>query len=258
MTPPELRNPFKQAMIEKRPQIGLWLSRANPSLAELSATTGFDWLLIDGEHTPNTLDSVLGHLQAIAAYPGVNPVVRVVENDTARIKQLLDVGAQTLLVPMIDTPEQARQAVAAVRYPPRGVRGVGSGGARASRWSLHGDYLDRADDEICLLIQAETPAALANLEALCEVEGVDGVFIGPSDLSASMGHRGRPEHPDVQAAIEDGLRRIVAAGKAPGILTGNPALARRYLELGACFVAVGIDVLLYAKAARALSAEFRA
>ncbi|AVJ28213.1 aldolase/citrate lyase family protein [Achromobacter spanius] len=248
-------NPFKTALAERQAQVGLWLSMADPYLAEVSATAGFDWLLIDGEHAPNDLRGTLAALQSVAPYRA-QPVVRVVAGDTALIKQMLDIGAKNLLVPMVDTAEQARALVAATRYPPLGMRGVGSAVGRASRWSARDDYLDVADDEICLLVQAETVQALSNLEAICEVPGVDGVFIGPADLAASMGHRGRPGHPDVQAAIERAMRIIIERGKSAGTLTSDPALARRYLDLGCTFVAVGVDVLLYANSARRLAASF--
>jgi len=248
-------NPFKQALRDKRAQIGLWLSAASPYLSEVSATAGFDWLLIDGEHAPNTLQTTLQQLQAVAPYRS-QPVVRAVEGQVALVKQLLDIGAQNLLIPMVDTAEQAELMVRAVQYPPKGIRGVGSAIARASRWSLRADYLDVADDEICLLVQAESVTALRNLSAIAAVEGVDGVFIGPADLAASMGHRGKPGHPEVQAAIEGAIQTIVGAGKAAGILTSDPQLARHYLALGATFVAVGVDVSLYAQAARRLAADF--
>jgi 4-hydroxy-2-oxoheptanedioate aldolase len=248
-------NPFKKALAAKQPQVGLWLSMADPYLAEVSATAGFDWLLIDGEHAPNNLRSTLAALQAVAPYRS-QPVVRAVAGEVPLVKQLLDIGAQNLLIPMVDTAEQAQQLVRATRYPPGGIRGVGSAVGRASRWSQRSDYLDVADDEVCLLVQAETVTALKNLEAICAVDGIDGVFIGPADLSASLGHRGKPGHPEVQAAIEDAIRRIVQSGKAAGILTSDNQLARRYLELGATFVATGVDVLMYATAARKLAAEF--
>ena len=222
---------------------------------ETSATAGFDWLLVDGEHAPNDLRTTLAALQAVAPYRSA-PVVRSVNGDVHRIKQLLDVGAQTLLVPMVDTAEQARALVQATRYPPLGIRGVGSAVGRASRWSARTDYLDAADGEVCLLVQAETVTALGNLEAICDVDGVDGVFIGPADLAASMGHRGKPGHPQVQEAIERAMKTIVASGKAAGTLTSDPQLARRYLELGCTFVAVGVDILLFAGAARKLAAQF--
>ncbi|HEX5686358.1 MAG TPA: 4-hydroxy-2-oxoheptanedioate aldolase [Ideonella sp.] len=252
---PTMLNTFKAALARRDRRVGLWLSMADAYSAEICATAGFDWLLIDGEHGPNDVLSMLAQLQGVAPYPA-HPIVRSVNGDPALIKQLLDIGAQTLLVPMVDTVEQATTLVAATRYAPQGTRGVGAGIARASRWGLQRDYLDHANDEICLLVQAETVTALANLEAICAVDGVDGVFIGPADLAASMGQRGRPGHPAVQAAVDDAIRRIVACGKAAGTLTADPQLARRYFEMGASFVAVGIDVTLLAQATRRLAAEF--
>jgi 4-hydroxy-2-oxoheptanedioate aldolase len=248
-------NTFKQALAARQAQVGLWLSMATPYSAEACATAGFQWLLIDGEHAPNDVRSTLAQLQAVAPY-GAQPVVRAVEGQTALIKQLLDIGVQNLLVPMVDTPEQARALVAATCYPPEGVRGVGAAVARASRWGARRDYLDEANGEICLLVQAETVVALRNLDAICAVDGVDGVFIGPADLAASMGHRGNPGHPEVQAAIEQAIASIVASGKAAGTLTGDARLAHRYLELGATFVAVGIDITLMVQAARKLASDF--
>jgi 4-hydroxy-2-oxoheptanedioate aldolase len=250
-----MANAFKQALAERRAQVGLWLSMAEPYPAEMCATAGFQWLLIDNEHAPNDVRSTLAQLQAVAPY-GAHPVVRAVNGDTHRIKQLLDIGAQTLLVPMVDTPEQARALVAATRYPPEGVRGVGAAVARVSRWGQRADYVQLANDEVCLLVQAETVTALQNLDAICAVDGVDGVFIGPADLAASMGHLGKPGHPEVQDTIENAIRSIVSNGKAAGTLTGDRTLAKRYLELGATFVAVGIDVTLMLQAARGLAAEF--
>jgi 4-hydroxy-2-oxoheptanedioate aldolase len=248
-------NKFKAALAQRKPQVGLWLSLANTYTTEICATADFDWLLIDGEHAPNDLRSTLEQLQAVAPYRA-HPVVRPVSGDTQLIKHLLDVGAQTLLIPMVDTPEQARQVVSAMRYPPHGIRGVGSAAARASRWGLRTDYLDRADDEVCLLVQAETRKALENLEAICAVDGVDGVFIGPADLAASLGHRGNPGHPEVLEAIDDAMNRIIASGKAAGTLTSDNAMAKRYLEMGCTFVAVGVEARLLAVATRALCAEF--
>lgn len=248
-------NPFKQALLAGRSQLGLWMSMTSPYSAEMCATVGFDWLLIDTEHAPNDLRSVLAALQAVAPYRS-QAVVRAGHNDAVEIKRLLDVGAQNLLIPMVDTPEQAAAAVAATRYPPHGVRGVGAAAARASRWNGRADYVQRANDEIAVLVQLETPTALANLEAICAVEGITGVFIGPADLAASMGHLGNPGHADVQAAIDDAITRIVAAGKAAGTLTGDVAHARRYLSLGATFTAVGLDVTLMLQAVRARAREF--
>jgi 4-hydroxy-2-oxoheptanedioate aldolase len=257
-------NTFKQALRAGRPQIGLWLSLADPYSAEMLAGAGFDWLLVDGEHAPNDLRRMLATLQAIdsarfhlpAGVASPWPVVRPVIGDTALIKQVLEIGAQTILLPMVETAEQAQRLVAAVRYPPRGNRGVGSSAARSSRWSGIPNYAKDADEQICLLVQAETVTAMANLEAIAAVEGIDGVFFGPADLSASMGLLGQTEHPQVKAAIDDGIRRVRAAGKAPGVLTIDQALARHYLDEGALFVAVGVEASLLARAARDLAAAF--
>ena len=252
-TPP---NTFKQAIAEPGARIGLWLGLGDPYTAELCATAGFDWLLVDGEHALNDLRSMLGTLQAVAPYP-VHPVVRVPHGDAALIKQVLEIGATSLLVPMVESAGQARELVRATRYPPQGLRGVGSGLARSSRWSSYPKYLHEANERICLLVQVESVEALAQIDAIAAVEGVDGVFIGPSDLSASMGYLGEPAHPEVRAAIDAAIGRILAAGKAPGVLTVDEALARHYIELGARFVAVGVDATLLARATRALAAAFR-
>jgi 4-hydroxy-2-oxoheptanedioate aldolase len=249
-------NPFKQALKEGRAQIGLWVGLADPYAAEALAGTGFDWLLIDGEHAPNDVRSVLAQLQAVAPYP-VHPVVRPVIGDVPLIKQYLDVGAQSLLVPVVETAEQAAQMVAATRYPPRGIRGVGSALARASRWNQIDNYLTQADEQMCVLVQVETRKGLDNLTAIADVEGVDGVFFGPADLSASLGLLGQPGHPDVQQAILDGIRHVRAAGKAPGVLSADPVAAQRYLEAGALFVAVGVDTSLLVRAAHDLAAKFK-
>jgi 4-hydroxy-2-oxoheptanedioate aldolase len=249
-------NLFKQALAQKTPQIGLWLGMASPYTAEICAGAGFDWLLIDGEHAPNDLRSILTQLQAVAAYPA-HAVARPPTGSTVLIKQYLDLGVQTLLVPMVDTPEQAAQVARAMRYPPEGLRGVGSALARASRWQRYPQYVDEANAQMCLLVQAESKLALENLEAICAVDGVDGVFIGPADLSASMGHRNQPNHPEVQEAIDRAVARIRKCGKAPGILATDERLARRYLEAGALFVAVGVDTSLLAKAADGLAAHFK-
>jgi len=259
-------NLFKQAMAQGRPQIGLWLGLADAYSAEILAGTGYDWLLVDGEHAPNDLRSILHQLQAIASAasamppgaPAPHPIARVPVGDTALIKQYLDIGAQTLLVPMVDTPEQAQALVRATRYAPEGVRGMGSALARSSRWQAYPQYVHEANAQVCLLVQAETVEALRHLDAIAATPGVDGVFIGPADLSASMGHPGNPGHPEVQAAIRDGIARILRAGKAPGILATTEAQARQWLAAGALFVAVGVDTMLLASAAGELLARFRA
>ncbi|PHM69383.1 4-hydroxy-2-oxoheptanedioate aldolase [Xenorhabdus sp. KJ12.1] len=251
----QLTNRFKQALHSGQPQIGLWLGLCSSYSTEILAGTGFDWLLIDGEHAPNDITSVLNQLQAIAAYPS-QPVVRPPWNDPVIIKQLLDIGAQTLLIPMIQNAEQAREAVRATRYPPEGIRGVGSALARASRWNRIPNYLARANEEMCVLIQVETREALNNLSEMLTVEGVDGVFIGPADLSADMGHHGNPQHPEVKAAIEQAIRQINTAGKAAGILMTNTEAAEHYLDLGVKFIAVGVDTTLLTNAANSLAAHF--
>jgi 4-hydroxy-2-oxoheptanedioate aldolase len=250
-------NTFKQAIAQPGARIGLWLGLADPYAAELCATAGFDWLLLDGEHGPNDLRSMLGALQAVAAYPASHPVLRVPHGDTALIKQVLEIGATTLLVPMVESAAHARELVRATRYPPQGVRGVGSGLARSSRWNAYPQYLHEANDSICLLVQVETASALEQLDEIAAVEGVHGVFIGPADLSASMGHLGNPGHPDVRQAIDGAIARILAAGKAPGILAVDEALARHYIGLGARFVAVGVETTLLARAARSLALRFK-
>ncbi len=255
-------NTFKQALANKEAQIGLWLGLADAYTTEICAGAGFDWLLVDGEHAPNDVRSILSQLQAIAPYPS-HPIARVPMGHghigEMLIKQYLDVGVQTLLVPMVDTPEQAATLVRATRYPAAaGVGGIrGMGGARASRWGRHPNYAKEANAQVCLLVQAETRTALDNLDAIAATEGVDGVFIGPADLSASLGHVGNPGHPEVQAAIEDAIARINKAGKAAGILTPDEALARHYLDIGALFVAVGLDTALLARHTSALAARFK-
>ncbi len=256
-------NAFKQAMSEGRPQIGLWLGLANAYTAEICAGAGFDWLLLDGEHAPNGLTDVLAQLQATAAYPASHPIARVPfghgEAGAALIKQYLDLGVQTLLVPMVDTPEQAAALARATRYPQDdgqgGIRGMA--GARASRWGRYPQYAKEANEQVCLLVQAETRLALQHLDAIAATPGVHGVFIGPADLSASMGHVGNPGHPEVQRAIEDAIARIRRAGKAAGILTSDEAQARHYIELGALFVAVGLDTQILARQTSALAARFK-
>ncbi|WP_342309789.1 4-hydroxy-2-oxoheptanedioate aldolase [Pseudomonas fluorescens] len=249
-------NRFKQRLCSGETQIGLWLGLADAYCAELAANAGFDWLLIDGEHAPNDLRGMLGQLQAIAPYAS-QAIIRPVVGDSALIKQLLDIGAQTLLVPMVESADQARELVRAMHYPPQGIRGVGSALARASRWNSIPGYLDQADAQMCLLVQIENLEGLANLDAIAQVDGVDGVFIGPADLSASMGYRGNPGHPAVQAAIEDSIARVRQAGKAAGILSADPTLARRYIELGAAFVAVGVDTTVLMRGLQSLAATFK-
>ncbi|MEH0834917.1 2-keto-3-deoxy-L-rhamnonate aldolase [Pectobacterium cacticida] len=242
-----LANPFKQGLQNGKVQIGLWLSSTSAYLAEIAATSSYDWLLIDGEHAPNTIQDLYHQLQAIAPYAS-HPVIRPVEGRRSIIKQVLDIGTRTLLIPMVDTAEQAREVVSATRYPPIGTRGVGASVARAARWGRVDNYMAKANEELCLLIQAESKTALDNLDALLQVDGVDGIFIGPADLSASLGYPDNPNHPEVQRIIEQSIRRIRAAGKAAGFLAVDPEMAKTCISWGANFVAVGVDTLLYTQA----------
>jgi 4-hydroxy-2-oxoheptanedioate aldolase len=254
-----MRNPvnqFKRGIAAGATQIGMWVGLADGYAAELLATTGFDWLLIDGEHAPNDLRGMLAQLQSAAAY-GAHPVVRPPEGSTVLIKQLLDIGAQTLLVPMVESAQQAAAIVSATRYPPRGIRGVGSALARSSRWNQIEGYLQNASDEICVLVQVESASAMEQVAGIAAVDGVDGVFFGPADLSASMGLIGQPGHPAVQEAIRNGIAVTRKAGKAAGVLSTDPGLARMYIEAGANFVAVAVDTTLLAQAARTVCASFK-
>lgn len=247
-------NPFKQALKDGKQQYGFWLGLCNPLSAELCAYTGYDWLLIDGEHAPNDLSSILAQLQAISGTPS-HPVVRLADGNPTTIKQVLDIGAQTLLIPMVETAEQARELVRATTYPPHGFRGVGTALARAAHWNMVDGYFADVDKEFCLLIQVESVTALENLDEILNVEGVDGVFIGPADLAASMGHLGNPAHAEVKSAVEVAIRKIRAAGKAAGTLATSKAIAKHYESVGIQFVALGVDTLLLAAAAKSTLAN---
>lgn len=250
------KNTFKQNLQQGKLQLGMWLGLANSYTAELLACTGYDFLLIDGEHAPNDVRSVLPQLQAIAPYNSA-PVVRPNYNDPVLLKMYLDIGAQSFLIPMIQNKEQAIAAIRATRYPPEGIRGVGSALARASRWNNVEGYLHKANEEICVLVQVETKEAVDNLDEILSVEGVDGVFIGPADLSADMGYMGNPNHEQVVKTIEECVKKIKNAGKAPGILMANEQMAKHYIELGALFVAVGVDTTLLSTAAKSLLSKYK-
>lgn len=252
-TPPNL---FKKSLVAGTTQIGLWLGLANAYAAELCATADFDWLVIDGEHAPNDPQSTLAALQAVAPYP-VRPVVRISDGDPTLIKKVLELGAQTLLVPMVEDAAQARELVRAMRYPPAGIRGVGSGLARSSRWNHYNNYLRDANEQVCLLVQVETASALEQLPEIAGVDGVDGIFIGPADLAASMGYIGNSAHPEVTGAIDAAIATIGHAGKPAGILCTDESLARHYIKQGVRFAAVGVDTSLLANAARTLAAKFK-
>lgn len=252
---------FKQALAQGRPQIGLWLGLPCTESAEIVAAAGFDWLVVDGEHGPFDLAVIKSQLLAIAGHPGVEPVVRVPTGlggyGEAVLKQCLDLGARTILAPMIETAGQAEEIVRHCRYPEPGVDGSrGVAGARAAAWGRDRGYFARANGEICILVQVETSDGLKTLDEIVEVDGVDGVFFGPSDLSASLGLLGQPEAPEVRQMIEDGIGRVRAAGKAAGVLTRRHESAVRYLEAGAAFVAVGTDAALLVEGSDRLRAGF--
>ena len=249
------RNAFKHAIAKGELQIGLWCSLCGPITAEIVSHSGFDWLLLDTEHSPNEVPDVLAQLQAGQAGTA-SPIVRPAWNDIVLIKRLLDIGAQSLLIPFVQTPDEARRAVEATRYPPGGIRGI-TGSGRASRYGRVKDYLKDASREICVLVQVETRSALDRIEDIAGVEGIDGVFIGPNDLSASFGHIGNWAHPDVQAALADAVRRLKKVGKPAGILTPNEEEAKRFIEWGYTFVAVGADLGLLARGADALAQRFK-
>jgi 4-hydroxy-2-oxoheptanedioate aldolase len=248
-------NLFKQAIREGRPQIGLWSSLCSNLAAEVIAGSGFDWILVDTEHAPNELPMVFSQLQALAGGTAA-PVVRPAWNDMVLMKRLLDIGAQNLLIPYVQTAEEARAAVASTRYPPQGVRGVAVS-ARGSRYGRMKDYYQRIDDEICVIVQIETQRALENIEAIAAVDGIDGLFIGPSDLAADLGHLGETSHSEVRAAIENALNRIRKTGKASGILAPIEAEARHWLSLGCVVLAVGSDIGLLARQSEELAAKFK-
>ncbi|MDX6805846.1 aldolase/citrate lyase family protein [Terrihabitans rhizophilus] len=248
-------NHFKRAIMAGEQQIGLWSSLASNVTTEVLAGAGFDWLLIDAEHAPNDVRSVLGQLQAMMEYR-TQPIVRVPMNDKIEIKRYIDIGVQSFLIPMVETADEARAAVEATRFAPDGMRGF-AGVSRASRFGRIADYHRRAHEEICILVQVESELGIENIEAIAAVPGVDGVFIGPGDLSAAMGHLGNQGHADVVDLIEKAIRRIVAAGNRPGILTGDETLARKYMAAGCLFTAVGLDTGILARGAEALARKYK-
>ncbi len=249
------RNAFKHAIAQGQLQIGLWCSLCSHVTTEIVSHSGFDWLLLDTEHAPNDVPDILSHLQAAQAGTA-SCIVRPAWNDMVLIKRYLDIGAQTLLIPFVQNPDEARAAVEATRYPPGGIRGI-TGSGRASRYGRVKDYLRNASGEICVLVQVETRSALDKIEKIAQVDGIDGVFIGPNDLAASLGHIGNWGHPEVQSALEDAVNRLKKIGKPAGILTPNEEEARRFIEWGYTFVAVGADLGLLARHADALAKRFK-
>ncbi len=248
-------NRFKHAILSGQKQIGLWSHLCSPISIEILAHCGYDWLLLDMEHSPNEVPDVLAQLQAMQGGTAT-PIVRPPWNDMVTFKRLLDIGVQTLLVPYIQTAEEARKAVSYTRYPPQGVRGY-AGAPRASNYGRVKGYAQRSAEEICVLLQVETVEGLKNIEEITKVEGVDGIFIGPGDLSAALGHLGNPKHPDVLKVIDEAIARIRACGKAAGILTGDEALAKHYVAQGCLFVAVGADQNVLRDSAQALADRFK-
>jgi 4-hydroxy-2-oxoheptanedioate aldolase len=249
------RNAFKHAIAAGKLQIGLWSSLCSNIAAEIISDSGFDWILLDTEHSPNEVPGLVSQLQAMEL-GSATPIIRPAWNDAVLAKRCLDIGAQTLLFPYVQNVAEAKAAVASTRYPPEGIRGVAVA-ARASRYGRVPGYLTKANSEICVLVQVETRDAMTQLEGIAKVDGIDGVFIGPSDLAASLGHLGNPQHANVQAAIKDAVTRLKAIGKPAGILTGNEEEARKYMDWGYLFVAVGADVGLLAKNADALAKKFK-
>ena len=248
-------NAFKEAIAAGRLQIGLWSALASNIVADILADAGFDWILLDTEHAPNEVAGLLPQLQAMSR-SSATPIVRPAWNDAVLIKRVMDLGVHTLLIPWVQSAEEARRAVAATRYAPDGIRGSAAG-VRASRYGRIADYLQQANSRVCVLVQAETQEALNQIEAIAAVDGVDGVFIGPSDLAASLGHTGDSNHPDVQKAIEGAAKRLRAVGKPAGILTSDHEAARRYIDWGFTFVAVGSDAGLRARGADARAKAFK-
>ncbi|WP_338549956.1 HpcH/HpaI aldolase family protein [Roseovarius phycicola] len=252
---PAPENPFKKALAAGDMLYGCWAGFADAYATEILGTAGFDWLVLDGEHAPNDVRSLSVQIQALQGSAS-HPVVRVPIGEDWIIKQVLDAGAQSLLVPMVDTAEQAEALVRAMRYPPEGVRGSGAALARASGFGAIPDYITTANDQMCLIVQIESRAALENLDAICAVDGVDAAFIGPSDLANDMGYRGDATAPEVMEAMKDALARIKTAGKASGILAIDHDIAMMYRDWGGQMLAVGIDVVLFAQAARDLAAKW--
>ncbi|WP_207458171.1 HpcH/HpaI aldolase/citrate lyase family protein [Azospirillum sp. SYSU D00513] len=250
-----MKNSFKHAIESGRTQIGFWSILSSNVTVEILAGAGFDWLVLDTEHAPNELPMVYSQLQAMMGGTA-HPVVRVPWNDMVTIKRYLDIGVQSLLIPSVETAEEARDAVSFTRYPPKGVRGF-SAAPRASQFARVKNYAQVYEQELAVLVQIETRRGLENIEAIAAVEGVTGLFIGPGDLSAALGHVGDLKHPEVLEAIEDAIKRILACGKPAGILTGDETLARRYLEMGCTYVAVGSDQALLARGTEQLAAKFK-
>jgi len=249
------KNKVKEFFRQGKTTFGIWNGIANPYAAEICAGAGFDWVLIDAEHTPYDLQSILTSHQAMASYDS-GIIVRPPSDDSVFIKKILDVGVQTLLIPVVETVEQAKTLVRAITYPPKGIRGVGSALSRAAQWKRVPDYFEKVQDEICLIVQVETVKGMQNIEAICEIKGIDGVFIGPADLAASMGMLGQPMHDTVRAEVRRGLGIIKKSGKVAGVLAVRDDVIKEYQEAGASFIGLGVDLILLAKATEALAQKY--
>lgn len=250
-------NTLRAALQSGKTQHGIWLSSGAAIMAELAGNAGFDWCLIDGEHGPNTVPEILPQLQALAI-SGTPAVVRIANAEAWMVKQVLDLGCQTVLVPMVDDAQTAARMARAMRYPPQGNRGMGAGLARASRFGSIADYARTANAQVCLMVQAESAKAVENIDAIAATEGVDGVFVGPADLSADMGYPGQPDHPQVEAAIDHLIARTVAAGKIAGIITFDQSRIAEYAQKGVTFLGVGGDLLILNTALRNLAGQVKA
>ncbi|MEJ6398787.1 HpcH/HpaI aldolase family protein [Yoonia sp. 208BN28-4] len=250
---PAPRNTLKAALRAGTPQYGIWLNTGSAVLAELAGQAGFDWCLIDGEHGPNSVTELVPQLQALQS-TDTQAIYRIAVPEPWLIKQVLDMGCQTVMAPTVDTPEQAQALADMMRYPPLGKRGLGAAVARATGYGTQTDYLDNADDEVCLIVQIESREAVGNIEVIAAIDGVDGLFIGPADLAADMGYTRDPAHPDVQVVIHDALKRIAATGKSAGFLTFDPSTAQTFTDLGVTLMGVGGDVAIFGAALRAAKA----
>ncbi len=250
------QNTFKQNILKGKKQYGIWNGIPDSYAAEICAGAGFDWICIDGEHAPFDLRTILHNMQAIQSYK-VPAIVRIPSADPVLMKQLMDAGAQNILVPMIETADQAELVAKAMRYPPQGFRGVGTALARAAQWNRVNDYFKLANDQMCCIGQIESIKAVDALDEILEVAGVDVYFIGPADLGATMGYLGNPSHPEVVNLVKDCIKKIQKAGKIAGFLTGSKALIQTYSEAGALMVGVSLDTLLLAKATRALAETYK-
>lgn len=238
-----------------RALVGMWVCSVSPVMAEIAAGSGLDWVMIDAEHSPQSLLDIQSQLQAMAAYP-VTPVVRMPIGDATLLKQVLDLGPQNVIVPMVSTAEQAEEIVRATSYPPLGIRGVGSALARSARWGRVEDYLPNANNYVSVFVQIETVEGAKNAAKIAAVEGIDGIFVGPSDLAASMGLIGQQTHPDVVRAVKDVFETVRAAHKPVGVNAFDPEFAQKYMDWGATFVLATSDVTLVARGSEALAESY--